>query len=53
MPALGTGFLKYPASVVADTTLQCLEEFNDDNQSTKLRDVTVIVYYKDVDSYQV
>ena len=53
MPALGTGFLKYPAGVVAETTLKCLEEFNDNNQATKLRDVSVIVYYKDIESYQV
>ena len=53
MPALGTGYLHYPADIAATTTLEALESFMENNPGTKLKDISVIVYYKDTDSYKV
>ena len=53
MPALGTGFLRYPADMAATATLEALESFVENNPKTKLKDISVIVYYKDTDSYKV
>ncbi|XP_052796100.1 uncharacterized protein LOC128228688 isoform X2 [Mya arenaria] len=47
IPALGTGFLKYPNEMVVKTTLQCIENYSNNHPSTKLKYVNVVIYYKD------
>lgn len=47
IPALGTGLLKYPASEVAKTTLKSIENFSNNNTSTSIKYVNIVVFYKD------
>ncbi|XP_033744166.1 uncharacterized protein LOC117330056 [Pecten maximus] len=46
-PALGTGFLGYSPDVVATTMFQCIQEFDKAHQSTTLKTIYIIVFYKE------
>lgn len=44
MPALGSGFLKFPCEVIAVTTIRGVKEFAKDHGQSSVRDVKVIVF---------
>ncbi|XP_046562803.1 protein mono-ADP-ribosyltransferase PARP14-like isoform X2 [Haliotis rubra] len=46
-PALGTGNLGYPRDVVAKTMMETMEQFGQDNPTTSLQEVKIVVYHKD------
>ena len=53
LPALGTGFLKFPCDVVAQTTLKAVEDFSNQNPFLSLKRITIIVYYRDTAAFHV
>ena len=52
-PALGTGKLVYPRDVSARIMLEAIDEFQRDNPLTSVRDVRIVIYQKDRQTFQV
>jgi hypothetical protein len=50
-PALGTGFLHFPANIVVRRLLQCVKDFEMTHKSTSLTDVRFIVFPKDTTTF--
>ncbi|KAL3864547.1 hypothetical protein ACJMK2_006219 [Sinanodonta woodiana] len=47
MPAMGTGFLKYPVTIVAKTMYDAVREYAKDNPKTSLTTIKFVLYFKD------
>ena len=47
LPAMGTGNLKFPRNVVADTMFKTVMDFSKANPGTSLKDVRFVLYEKD------
>ncbi|XP_021359151.1 poly [ADP-ribose] polymerase 14-like isoform X2 [Mizuhopecten yessoensis] len=43
-PTLGSGSLRFPADVVADSMIKCVKEFTDDNPQTSLTEIRIVIY---------
>ena len=52
-PALGTGKLAYSRDETAHIMLEAIDEFEQFNPSTSLRDIRIVVYQKDTQTIQV
>nr|KAG5699798.1 hypothetical protein BaRGS_013518 [Batillaria attramentaria] len=51
-PALGTGNMNYPRDVVARTMMDAVSQFQQATPTTSLREVRIVVYYKDTKTSQ-
>lgn len=51
MPALGTGYLSYPADKTAAIVFGCIDEFDGDNDDTSLKDIKIVVFGEDKGTY--
>ncbi|KAL5012884.1 hypothetical protein ScPMuIL_011435 [Solemya velum] len=51
-PAIGTGYLNFPYSVVAKNMLSCIKEFIATHNITTLKEVRIVIYPKDVKTYE-
>ena len=47
LPAMGTGGLRFPRHVVAETMLNSVIEFSKNNPGTSVKDVRFVLYDKD------
>ena len=46
-PAMGTGNLKFPRNIVADTMFKTVMDFSKANPGTSVRDVRFVLYERD------
>ncbi|KAL3880954.1 hypothetical protein ACJMK2_033156 [Sinanodonta woodiana] len=52
-PAIGSGFLGYPATLVAKSMFECIKEFSLKHPDTTLKIVTIAVYTGDKETYNI
>lgn len=52
-PALGTGRLGYPPALAAKTMFKCCRYFLRHNSLTTLKDISIVVYHEDIETFQV
>ncbi|KAL3880951.1 hypothetical protein ACJMK2_033153, partial [Sinanodonta woodiana] len=52
-PAIGSGFLGYPAALVAKSMFECIREFSLKHPDTTLKIVTIAVYTEDKETYNI
>lgn len=52
-PALGTGRLGYPPALAAKTMFKCCRYFLRHNRLTTLKDISIVVYHEDIETFQV
>lgn len=52
-PALGTGRLGYPPALAAKTMFKCCRYFIRHNSFTTLKEITIVVYHEDKETFQV
>jgi len=52
-PALGTGNLGYPTNEVAEIMLRKIKQFGIDHPEGCLKEVNIVIYEKDLSTYEV
>nr|XP_034328122.1 protein mono-ADP-ribosyltransferase PARP14 isoform X2 [Crassostrea gigas] len=52
-PALGTGRLGYPPALAAKTMFKCCRYFLRHNSLTTLKEITIVVYHEDIETFQI
>lgn len=52
-PAMGTGNLGYPRDMVAEEMCSCIVNFSKDNPKTCVKNVSFVIYEKDIPTIQV
>ncbi|KAL3880862.1 hypothetical protein ACJMK2_033068 [Sinanodonta woodiana] len=52
-PAIGSGFLGYPAALVAKSMFECINEFSLKHPDTTLKIITIAVYTGDKETYNI
>ncbi|XP_062571657.1 protein mono-ADP-ribosyltransferase PARP14-like isoform X3 [Saccostrea cucullata] len=52
IPALGTGFLQFPAKVVVCRLLQCVKDFEMRHKSTTVLDIRFVIFPKDTKTFE-
>ncbi|XP_061165012.1 protein mono-ADP-ribosyltransferase PARP15-like [Saccostrea echinata] len=51
-PALGTGFLQFPAKIVVCRLLQCVKDFEMRHKSTNVTDIRFVIFPKDTKTFE-
>lgn len=52
IPALGTGFLNFPAKNVVRRLVQCVKDFEMSHKSTSLTEIRFVIFPKDTKTFE-
>lgn len=52
IPALGTGFLNFPAKNVVRRLVQCVKDFEMSHKSTSLTEIRLVIFPKDTKTFE-
>lgn len=52
IPALGTGFLAFPAKTVVRRLIQCVKDFEIAHKSTSLTEIRFVIFPKDTKTFE-